>query len=266
MTLTQARDFLAECETLHDVLADLPESAFETPTQFKGWTINDVLVHLHFWNLAADLSAQDEAAFQSMIAPVFASFQKGEGMRGPENAAIAARGIALRDAWIAQAREMADRWEQMDPKARLPWAGPSMSARSSITARQMETWAHGFEVFDALGKTRAESDRLLNIVVLGVNTFGWSHKVHGLDVPDAMPALELTAPSGEIWHFGDAGAGRISGPALDFAAVVTQTRALADTALIVEGDAAQTWMAHAQCFAGPPEAPPAPGTRHRNGG
>ena len=264
--LPEAADFLAECEMLHGVLADLPPERFATETQFKGWTIDDVLVHLHFWNRAADLSARDEPAFQQMIAPVVASFRKGDGMRGPENAAIAERGPALRAAWIAQARDMAARWADMDPKARLPWAGPSMSARSSITARQMETWAHGFEVFDALGLARDDSDRIRNIVVLGVNTFGWSHKVHGLDVPETMPALELTAPSGEVWHFGEPSAGRIAGPAVDFAAVVTQTRALADTALQVDGAIAQRWMDHAQCFAGPPNPPPAPGTRFRKGG
>ena len=50
---------------------------------------------------------------------------------------------------------------------------------------------------------------------------------------------------------------------MDFAAVVTQTRARKDTALSVEGDIARTWMENAQCFAGPPETPPAPGSRHR---
>ena len=266
MTLTEARDFLTDSETLHAALAGLSDADLRQPTQFKGWTIENVLTHLHFWNLAADLSAQDEAAFAAMIAPVLASFRKGQGIRPPEDAAISLRGTALREAWIAQARDMAARWAAMDPKRRLPWAGPSMSARSSITARQMETWAHGFEVFDTLGLTRTEGDHIRNIVVLGVNTFGWSHQVHGLPVPEAMPHLRLTAPSGDVWIYGDPAAGAITGSAADFAAVVTQTRALADTGLAVEGPVGATWMAHAQCFAGPPVLPPAAGTRHRAGG
>ncbi|WP_205853336.1 TIGR03084 family metal-binding protein [Zhengella mangrovi] len=263
MSLPQARDFLAESEALHAAVAGLAPSGFDRPTQFKGWTIGDVLVHLHFWNLAADLSASDPAAFDAFAARVTETFAAGGGFRSLENAAISERGPELRDAWIAQARAMAARWEAMDPKARLAWVGPSMSARSSITARQMETWAHGFEVFDTLGKTREETDRIRNIVVLGVNTFGWSHQVHGLPVPGAVPLLELTAPSGTLWTFGEASAGRISGPAADFAAVVTQTRALADTALHVEGPVATTWMTHAQCFAGQPVKPPAQGSRFR---
>jgi uncharacterized protein (TIGR03084 family) len=132
-----------------------------------------------------------------------------------------------------------------------------------MTARQMETWAHGFEVFDLLGKVRADSDRIKNIVILGVNTFGWSHQVHSLPVPNAMPKLILTAPSGATWEFGEEGDNSITGPATDFAAVVTQTRAFTDTALTATGEVAQTWMANAQCFAGPPETPPAPGSRHK---
>lgn len=263
MRLQEAQDFLTECEVLMDALSSLADKDFDTATQFKGWTINDVLVHLHFWNKAADLSAKDEDAFQNWIAPVVASFQAGHGMRAPENAAIIDRGRTLRKAWITQARDMATRWGDFDPKTRLPWAGPSMSARSSITARQMETWAHGFEVFDVLGLQRQEGDRLRNIVVLGVNTFAWSHKVHGLNIPEQMPKLTLHSPTGAVWEFGDSKAGQINGSALDFAAIVTQTRALDDTNLQIEGEIAFIWMTHAQCFAGPPEQPPAKGDRFR---
>ncbi len=262
MALTQAADFLAESEALHSALAPLGEADFKQLTQFKGWDINDVLVHLHFWNRAADLSARAPDAFGALLERLKAPLASG-GLRAFENHEIAARGRSLRALWIENAREMAARWAGFEPKTRLPWAGPSMSARSSITARQMETWAHGLAVFDALGLVREEGDRLRNIVVLGCNTFTWSHQVHLRPPPAQMPALHLVAPSGKIWEFGDKSAGCICGPAVDFAAVITQTRALADTALIVEGEVAQGWMQCAQCFAGPPQTPPAPGTRFR---
>ncbi|KPA19987.1 hypothetical protein shim_39460 [Shimia sp. SK013] len=261
-TLSQADDFLTESETLYTALADLDADSLRQPTQFKGWTIEDVLVHLHFWNIGADMSVTDEAAFTRMIGGAMASLNETGSLRSVENATISERGTTLREAWISKARDMAARWRTMDPKQRLIWVGPSMSARSSMTARQMETWAHGFEVFDTLGKTRTESDRVKNIVVLGVNTFGWSHQVHSLPVPETMPLLTLTAPSGEVWTFGEDTDNTITGPATDFAAVVTQTRAFADTALTATGEAAQTWMANAQCFAGPPETPPTSGSRH----
>ena len=57
-----------------------------------------------------------------------------------------------------------------------------MSARSSITARQMETCAHAQEVFDCLGQYRADTDRIRNIAHLEVNTFGWTFVNRGEEV------------------------------------------------------------------------------------
>jgi uncharacterized protein (TIGR03084 family) len=138
-----------------------------------------------------------------------------------------------------------------------------MSARSSITARQMETWAHGQAIADELGIVRAEDDRIRNIVVLGVNTFGWSFTVRGMDVPEEPPALRLTSPSGESWEYGSPDSDQvIRGMAHEFAQVVTQTRNIEDTGLTVEGEIAVEWMRNAQCFAGAAATPPLPGERH----
>ena len=263
MSFEQVQDFLDESEALFAAVRDLEEEDFDRETQFKGWTVEDVLRHLHYWNRAVDFAAQGEQAFSGLKERVMEAIAAGKTLRAVERKAVPETGRVLRASWIGFARALAKRWQEIDPKKRLPWIGPEMSARSAITARQMETWAHGFEIFDLLGLEREEQDRLKNIVILGVNTFGWSHKVQGLDVPEAMPKLALEAPSGAIWEFGDESAGRIEGKAADFAAVVTQTRALGDTGLTLEGDVAKTWMAHAQCFAGPPEAPPAKGTRAR---
>lgn len=266
MSLEQAADFLAETETLHAALADLDDNRFDEATQFKGWTLNDVIVHLHYWNRMADLSLSDPEAFKVQITETFQKLAGGT-LRVMENDAIPERGQTLLAEWIGFARDMGKRWRDVDPKRRLAWAGPDMSARSSMTARQMETWAHGQEVFDHLGIRRQDADRIRNIVILGINAFGWSHKVHGVAVPETLPYLRLTAPSGAIWEFGDPSETElIEGPAVDFARVVTQTRNIADTSLAVTGPVATNWMATAQCFAGPPETPPAPGTRHRRTG
>jgi uncharacterized protein (TIGR03084 family) len=78
-----------------------------------------------------------------------------------------------------------------------------------------------------------------------------------------MPFVSLTAPSGEVWTYGEPSVvERIEGRADEFAQVVTQTRNIADTQLMVKGPVATQWMGFAQCFAGAPENPPAPGVRH----
>ncbi|MEM7292724.1 MAG: TIGR03084 family metal-binding protein, partial [Pseudomonadota bacterium] len=245
------------------LLADLPEGDWIRKTQFNDWTLQDVIVHLHFWNLAADLSLTQPTEFKTHIQDVLDKIPT-LGFRQVENEYVHERGPALFSAWRSHFADMAQRWFEVNPKLRVDWAGPSMSARSSITARQMETWAHGQEAFDLLGVTREDGDRLRNIVYLGVNTFAWSHQVQGFDVPDQLPAIRLKSPTGETWEHGDSTSqSTITGSATEFAQVVTQTRNVEDTRLAVEGDIALRWMRTAQCFAGPKETPPRPGTRFK---
>ena len=260
----QVTDFFEESQALYRLMQPLEAGAFTTVTQFKQWTFNDILGHLHFWNHAADLSLADEGAFQRLLGEVMAGLSDGrlrdfddrwlDGLAGPE----------LLACWYGFVEEMSGRFGAADPSARVKWAGPDMSVRSSITARLMETWAHGQAVYDALGVERQDTDRIRNIAVLGVNTFGWTYANRGLAVPETAPHVRLTGPSGAVWEWNDPdGADRVSGSATEFCQVVTQTRNVADTALTVEGDVAREWMRMAQCFAGPPEAPPAAGTRYR---
>ena len=77
--------------------------------------------------------------------------------------------------------------------------------------------------------------------------------------------MRLVAPSGATWEWDadpkDNNPNLIEGSAAEFCQVVAQTRNIADTQLKVSGDIATQWMAVAQCFAGPPRTPPAPGVR-----
>lgn len=259
--MEQADDFLEESFALYTLLAEHPDSDFDKVTLFKGWTVNDVLRHLHFWNWMAELQLSDEARLDTELGAVGA-----EGMRPRERKLVDnASGASLLDTWWTQAQTTAGAFANADPKARLKWAGPSMSARSSITARLMETWAHGQEVYDALGAEREDADRIRNIAVLGVNTYGWTYLVRKEDPPGPLPLIKLTAPSGDIWTFGDDdGTNLVEGSATEFCQVVTQTRNVKDTALKVEGPVATDWMSKAQCFAGGRSEPPAPGTRFRS--
>jgi uncharacterized protein (TIGR03084 family) len=261
--LSQALDFRAECDELYAVLVAAPAAAWRMPTQFKGWTFDDILGHLNFSDYAAAVAARSREEVHALFHDVHAARAAGisfadytrrwlQGCAGPD---LLAR-------WREQYGQLAATFEKFAPEQRLAWAGPDMSARSFMSARQMETWAHGQAVYDTLGLERVEHDRLRNIAVMGVNTFGWSFKVHQREVPAEQPCVRLTSPSGATWEWNEAKASsRIEGSAVDFCRVVTQTRNVRDTALIVIGDSAVQWMEIAQCFAGPPEQPPVPGTR-----
>lgn len=262
--MKQANDFLEETAVLYDLVKNLDETDFDRETLFKQWRINDILVHLHFWNIHADLSLNDPARFENSMSDFLTAVQTGK-LRDYENKIITQRGHELLSLWFELSKKLAGDFAGADPKKRVKWAGPEMSAKTCISARQMEVWAHGQAIFDLLGKDRTEADRIRNIVFLGVNAFGWSHHVHGLPVPETMPQVKLVSPSGEVWNFGEeSSTGLIKGPAVEFAQVVTQTRNIADTTLEVSGKSAESWMLHAQCFAGPAENPPSPGERRKS--
>jgi len=258
--MQQAEDFRAESQALYDLLEGVPPATYDEPTLFKSWTINAVLQHLCFWNQMAGLQVTDEAELVRRMSGVG---DHPGGMRGFETDYFAGvDGPELRAVWQQDMHATADIYADADPKQRLKWAGPDMSARSSIAARLMETWAHGQEVYDHLGVSRKNEDRIRNIVILGVNTFGWTYKTRKEAPPGPMPHLRLIAPSGELWTYGDEGTDNvIEGPAEAFCQIVTQTRNVADTDLAVTGAVAKDWMSKAQCFAGAPETPPAPGVR-----
>lgn len=266
--MQQAQDFLEESRALDALLTDAGSGVLETITQFKAWTIADVLRHLHVWNSAVLMALQKPEDFHAFFAPIAAHTAQGGSLRDFEfGYTKGLNGTELLETWRDTYQKTAAAFLAADPAARVVWAGPSMSARSSISARQMETWAHGHEVFDVLGRRREEHDRIRNVVVLGVNTFGWTFMTRNMPVPEPMPALLLVAPSGEEWHYGEPQPDNcIRGSAVGFAQVVTQTRNVADTDLVLVGEPAHQWMANAQCFAGDAAAPPAPGTRYQRTG
>jgi len=148
----------------------------------------------------------------------------------------------------------------LDPSARVPWFGPPMSVASAVTARLMETWAHGQDIADTVGAHREPTRRLRHVAHIGVGARAFSYVAHGLPVPSEFVRVELVAPSGELWTWGPEGAADVvSGPALDFCLLVAQRRHRADTAVRARGPVAEQWLTIAQAFAGPPGAGREPG-------
>ncbi len=262
--LQQALDFKAENDALYELLKPLSNADFERKTLFKGWSINDVMQHLHYFNYAAHLSLDDEDGILKLLADLRAAAEKGEEMVPYTNRMLdGTKGHALLKLWHDYYNHMIGDYEGVDPKKRLKWAGPDMSVLSSVTARLMETWSHAQAIYDVLGAVRQDKDHIKNVAVIGNNTFGWTFINRGEEVPEDRPYLKLTAPSGEVWEFNEpSDSNYIEGVATEFGQVVTQCRNIGDTKLKVVGETATKWMAVAQCFAGPARTPPGPGERH----
>ena len=264
--LQESLDLLAEVDELHAFLETLKDEDWERPTGFMGWTPWDVVAHLHFYDRVSLLALEGEEVFvarrDELIQGISAGLTNAEAARR-EFGDLTPDQLLLR--WRETCREMATQLGESDPKRRLPWFGPDMGVRMFTTARFMETWAHGQEIYDLLGVVRTPTDRIKNIAVIGVKTFGWTFVNRRLEVPGPPPYLRLVAPSGEIWEWNEPDEGEsIRGDAVDFCHVVTQGRNVADTALEVEGEIANRWMSIAQCFAGGPADPPKPGERTRS--
>lgn len=265
--MQEAQDFRDESDTLAAVLANADDGLLATITQFKSWTIEDVIGHLHIWNAAALMTLQDPDAFKQFIKEMMTALQAGKSHIDMQYAwldehAGGIRGRALLDAYCDYYPKLAGAYGEADPEHRVAWAGPDMTTRSKIIARQMESWSHGQEIFDILGQERADGDRVRNIAHLGVTTYGWTYRNRRQEPPTPKPFVQLTAPSGAIWEWNDPQEDNVvRGSAVEFSQVVTQTRNVDDTNLETIGATARQWMEIAQCFAGGPETPPAKGVR-----
>lgn len=263
----EADDFEAESNALAANLADVPEDVFDTVTQFKSWTIDDIIAHLHMWNHAANLTLESREAFQEFFTPIGGQMLAGKShieiqREWLDETQNGIRGKALLEQWRKTYAMTAHAYRNAAPDGRVAWAGPDMSVSAAIIARQMETWAHGQAIFDVLGLERDDKDRIRNICHLGVTTYSWTFRNRGETPPLPKPYVRLTAPSGAAWEWNEPQEDNIvSGSAVEFAQVVTQTRNIADTKLETIGANAEQWMAMAQCFAGPPETPPVKGAR-----
>lgn len=251
-------DLEAECESLDALVAGLDTPGWNTPTPAEGWTVKDQISHLASVDEWATLAAGDPEGFITWMTTLPAADPDAIVNRPVEQARHRSGADVL--AWWRQARAgLADALERADPSARAPWFGPPMALPTLLTARLMETWAHGEDVAEALGVERLPTVRLRHIAHLGVRTRGYAYASRGLPLPPVDVRVELTGPGGETWTWGDeTAADRVRGPAVDFCRVVTRRRQVSDTALAAEGDAAAEWLSIAQAFAGAAGKDPQP--------
>ncbi|MFC4590399.1 TIGR03084 family metal-binding protein [Sphaerisporangium corydalis] len=251
-------DLRAESAELTAMIRSLDPSGWERPTPARGWAVRDQISHLAWFDDAATTAATDPDGFRASLPALMA-----RGDSAVDEIAVASRTLAPGQVleWFGTARARGlDTFEKLDPKARLPWYGPDMSAASFVTARLMETWAHGQDVADALEITRVPTARLRHVALLGVRAMPYGFVMRGMDPPPGPVRVELTLPGGTPWSQGpEDAADLVRGPALDFCLLVTQRCHRADAALEVRGATAEAWMSVAQAFAGPPGEGRTPG-------
>lgn len=243
-------DLADEHLDLDRVLEPLDADQWDLPTASVGWTVADQVGHLCYFDRSAALAITDAEAFKRHVSDLL----EGLLSNGADSLLEESRSLSPPEqlrAWREGRSRLIEAASVLDDDTRLAWYGPDMSAKSFLTARLMETWAHGLDACSAVGVSRTPTDRLRHIAQLGVITRTWSYLNRGLDPSSTPVRVALDAPSGAEWSWGDENAAEsVMGPAEDFCRVVTQRVHPADTELVISGGAAIEWMELAQAFAG----------------
>ena len=259
-------DLDAERAAVMSLVREIPRASWTLPTRAEPWTVRDQIAHLGWFDGAFARAISSPAEFEAERDAI----TDLDGYVDATLREVPEVGPAALASWqdAAQAFDRAAR--ACAPGVRLPWYGPSMSLRSAITSRIMETWAHGTDVADALGARLAPSDRLRHVADIAVRARAQGYRVRALEVPEVPVRVELTGPSGAVWRWGGpqvSDTGRqddpyhspgdaITGDAEEFCLVLVRRVHVDDTSLEVVGDAAREWMTIGQAFAGTPGKDP----------
>lgn len=244
-------DLRTEGDGIWNAVAGLDDAGWATATPAAGWTIATQVAHLVWTDEVAVVAATDRERWDALVAEGAADPDGFVDAGAHEIARLAPTALLAR--WGAARTALVETLRAYQSGERMPWFGPPMSPTAMATARLMETWAHGLDVYDALGITPERTDRIRHVAHLGVRTRGYAYAVRGEQAPAEEPRVQLTAPSGDTWAWGPEDAAQsVTGSAYDFCLLVTQRVHRADTDLVAVGDDAEHWLAIAQAFAGPP--------------
>jgi uncharacterized protein (TIGR03084 family) len=242
-------DALAREQTgLQTELGNLATDDWFRPTPAKGWDVRDTVAHL------ADI---DEIAIDTCTAGPRPLNDFAAQFASPEDTTLwgvlrgrRRSGREVLTWWEDTSSRERDVLAGVDAAMRIPW-GIGMRRQSLVTARLMETWAHGLDVREAVGLPVVDSDRLRHVAWLGYRALPYAFSFAGRERPPGELRVEVTSPSGdEIWEYGPADApNRITGPAGELCRLYAH-RISRDEArgLAAEGDGAVAALEVARAF------------------
>lgn len=120
--IPQIADLLEEGEELRDFLATLEESDYGRVTQFKNWTVNDVVLHLHASDVQAIASATDPEAYLALRRDIVAKRAAGLSLIEEARSRYAGlKGRRLLARWSERLEQLCSLLAAKDPAA-LPGA------------------------------------------------------------------------------------------------------------------------------------------------
>lgn len=246
-------DLIAEQVVVDSLVSKLTEEQWHMPVPVEKWNIKDAILHIAFFDYAANKLMNGGAEDLLAISP-----ESGEDEYVRPTAFHHLTGAEALRWWREERTYMTSTFLDKNPKDRIPWApGLPMSAKSLVSARLMELWAHSVDIYDALGMDPLVEDRITSTLFLSWQARPNAYRINDLELPDTPMYLELTLPSGRLWAKGDPLAeDYIKGSAKEWALVSIRRRNWMDTDLEVNGDEARRYATIVQTFAGWAEKAP----------
>lgn len=247
MSMLEAiRELDEEQASIDALLASLSPEQWELPTPSEKWSVRDQVSHL------ADTN---EVAIDTMIGGSRSLNEDAKRFTSPEAFTQwgADRGRSMSPSevlewWRTSSAKMRDTFLTLDPKQRVPW-GLGMQARTLVTARLMEHWAHSSDIRRAIDDPIVLTPRLKSIAWLIRSAVPYALMFVGADAPEGHTLrLELDA-NGERWDIGPADATDvIRGDALAFCLVGVQRMEADTSGLVAEGPLAQLALPRLRAF------------------
>ena len=240
-------DLEAEQGAIQSLLEGIGEDDWLRPTPAEGWDVRDSVSHLADTDeIAIDTLTGGPRSFELELERhatpddfTLWGCRRGREQSGPEVLAW----------WRGTSARERQALLDTDATSRVPW-GLGMVVPTLVTARMMETWAHGLDIHAGLGAEPADTDRLRHVAWLSVKALPYAFQVAGRAAPDGELRVELELPSGASWTFGPDGADDlIAGPASQFCRVFVQRMPRSDAVdLVVRGPLAEAALAVARAY------------------
>ncbi|WP_328608915.1 TIGR03084 family metal-binding protein [Amycolatopsis sp. NBC_00345] len=238
-------DLVAEGAELDALVA--AQADWSVPTPAAGWTIAHQIAHLAAADANVLIAIRTPEAFGTVLKEAEAEGSQHADLEAAAGAAKP-RSVLL-EQWRAGRAEVAEALRDIPLDHAFPWYGSQLTAALMVPLRLMETWAHGQDVFDALGVPHRATGRLQHVASLGVIGRELSFYAAQLPGPAEPFRVELTGPGGQTWFWGpEDAAQRVQGSALDFCLRVTHRRSRAETDLTAVGEDAEKWLDNARVF------------------
>jgi uncharacterized protein (TIGR03084 family) len=242
----------AQHAELDGMLVGATEALWDAPTRCPGWSVADVVLHL------AQTDELAVASLEGRIEDAVVAWTGGDGEgRTVDDLAGAfvaqQRGVAPIDVhhrWQAAAAALCGAIAAIDPSTRVTWVAGQLSARTLAATRLSECWIHTGDVADALGAPRTFGSQLEPIARLAWRTLPYAFARAGKELVGEV-AVELTAPDGTTWTFGDPNRATttVRGSAAEFCEVASRRADPSATDLTASGPQAADVLALVRTFA-----------------